>query len=716
VKSHTMAMKLVILALLLPVLHATEHRTNPIRKVVTMLQSMQKKVSAEGEKDKELYEKFMCYCKTSGSDLEASIAASEKKIEELGADIPAAESKKAALEEEVKQAQADREAAKKAMAEATAIREKEAAAYAASSTDLKMNIAAIAKAVAALEKGMAGSFLQTNNAQVLRKLISSNMNMMEEDRQDVMAFLDQGEGYAPQAGQVTGILKQMGDEMAASLKGEIEAEEKAIKEYEELMAAKKAEVNALTKAIEEKLGRIGELAVSIAEMKNDLGDSTESLAEDKKFLADLQAGCATKSKEYEVVVATRTEELSALADTIKVLNDDDALELFKKTLPTPSLLQLTGSSSEMRTRALSLIELASQAGNRRPQIDFIALALKGQKIGFEKVITMIDDMVATLKKEQTDDENKKEYCAVEFDTSDDKKKSLEKTIKDEEAAIADVTEAIATLKDEIAALTASIAALDKAVAEATEQRKAEHAAYEETMATDTAAKEVLKFAENRLNKFYNPKLYVAPPKRELSAEDSIVAGMGGTLAPTAPPAGIAGTGITVFAQLAARNADDKVAPPPPPETFGPYTKKTEGSAGVMAMMDLLLKDLEKEMTEATTTEKDAQADYEKMMSDSAEKRATDSKSLADKKSALADAEADLEAHKGAKGSAEKELSATMSYIASLHAECDWLLKYFDVRKAARDSEIDALGKAKAVLSGADYSLVQTHSHSFLGRA
>merc|ERR1719188_2030350 len=123
----------------------------------------------------------------------------------------------------------------------------------------------------------------------------------------------------------------------------------------------------------------------------------------------------------------------------------------KKTLPTPSLLQLTGSASEMRTRALSLIELASKSGNGRPQIDFIAMALKGKKIGFEKVISMIDDMVATLKKEQSDDDNKKEYCAVEFDTSDDKKKSLEKTIKDEEAAIADVKESIATLTEEIAA-------------------------------------------------------------------------------------------------------------------------------------------------------------------------------------------------------------------------------------------------------------------------
>jgi predicted nucleic acid-binding Zn-ribbon protein len=204
-----------------------------------MLQSMQKKVMAEGAKEKDLYEKFMCYCKTSGNDLSTSIAAAEKKIGELGTDIPEAEAKKAALEEEVKQAQADRESAKKAMAEATSIREKEATAFSVSSTDLKTNIAAIKKAVAALEKGMAGSFLQTQGAQVLKRLVS-NTDMMEEDRQEVMAFLSQGAGYAPAGGQVTGILKTMGDEMEASLKAETDAETKAIKEYEELMAAKKS--------------------------------------------------------------------------------------------------------------------------------------------------------------------------------------------------------------------------------------------------------------------------------------------------------------------------------------------------------------------------------------------------------------------------------------------------------------------------------------------
>merc|ERR1719378_578791 len=135
--------------------------------------------------------------------------------------------------------------------------------------------------------------------------------------------------------------------------------------------------------------------------------------------------------------------------------------------------------------------------------------------------------------------------------------------------------------------------------------------------------------------------------------------------------------------------------------------------GVMAMMDLLIADLDKEMTEAETEEKDAQEDYEQSMKDSAEKRTKDSKLLGEKESTKADLEADLETHTEDKASTTKELMATMQYIQSLHNECDWLLQYFTVRAEARASEVDALGKAKAVLSGADYSLVQVKSHKFL---
>merc|ERR1712014_267006 len=141
------------------------------------------------------------------------------------------------------------------------------------------------------------------------------------------------------------------------------------------------------------------------------------------------------------------------------------------------------------------------------------------------------------------------------------------TVSDLGKKIADLEETIATLASEIEALEDGIKALDKQVAEATEERKTEHAENVETLANDNAAKEIIGIAKNRLNKFYNPKLYVAPPKRELSEEDRITVNMGGTLAPTAAPGGIAGTGVE--AMLVQRSG---VAPPPPPETFGAYTK------------------------------------------------------------------------------------------------------------------------------------------------
>jgi len=442
-------------------------------------------------------------------------------------------------------------------------------------------------------------------------------------------------------------------------------------------------------------------------MKNDLGDTAASFIEDKKFLADMEANCAKKTSEWETIVKTRNEELLALADTIKVLNDDDTLELFKKTLPgASSFVQMDVSSSTSKARALSTIRAAHS-----PRLDFIALAIQGKKIGFEKVIKMIDEMSATLKTEQQDDDHKKEYCAAQFDKADDKKKGLERSVSDLETSISDAKDGIATLQDEIKALGKSIKALDKAVADATEQRKEENEDFTELMASDSAAKEILGFAKNRLNKFYNPSLYKAPPKRELSDEDRATLAAGGTLAPTAAPGGIAGTGVTV---LAAVSQHGVAKPAPPPEAPGAYKKKSGESGGVIAMIDLIVKDLDKEMTVAKAEEKDAQGDYEQMMKDSAEKRAGDSKALGNKEGALANTQAALESDTDGKASASKELGATVQYIQSLHNECDWLLQYFDVRREARTSEIDALGKAKAVLSGADFSLVQTKTQRLRG--
>merc|ERR1719506_2162142 len=214
---------------------------------------------------------------------------------------------------------------------------------------------------------------------------------------------------------------------------------------------------------------------------------------------------------------------------------------------------------------MSVLKAAHHSAD--PRIDFVQMALHGGKMGFDKIITMIDELVVTLKAEQQADDDKKAYCLAEFDKSEDKAKELKLDISDLDKALEDGKESIETLTSEIAALTDGIKKLDKSVAAATETRKQEHDEFVETLAANSAAKDILGFAKNRLNKFYNPKMYKAPPKRELSEEERITVNNGGTLAPTAAPGGIAGTGIGLA----------QVAPPPPPEANLAYKKSGEES-------------------------------------------------------------------------------------------------------------------------------------------
>jgi len=653
---------------------------NPIRRIVSMLQGLTKKIEAESSKEQELYDKYMCYCKSAGGTLQGSIDAATNKVPQVESSLKEATSSKAQLEQEVKDHQAARAEAKSSMAKATAIREKEAAEFAKEKSESDTNIAALGKAISAIEKGMTG-FLQTSTAQMLQRLAMAS-DLSNFDRQMVMDFLSgkSSEGYVPASGQITGILKQMEDTMVKDRDALVSSENSGISSYDELMAAKGKEVAANTKAIESKSRRVGQLGVEIAEMKIDLDDTQAALAEDSKFLKDMDSTCAAKTAEWAKITKARGEELVAIGETIKILNDDDALEIFKKTLPaSSSFVQTVSNSINLKRKALSIVQDARnprQVVNRVP-LDLISVALAGKKVNFDKVIKLIDNMVAILGQEQADDDSKKEYCERQFDASDDKKKGLQQDVKDLEATIADSTESIATLTDEIKALSKGIKDLDGEVAESTETRKEEHEEFTELMSSDAAAKDLLALAKNRLNKYYNPKQYNAPAKE------------------------------AALVQVFEHRTLKKEAPPPPPESFKAYSAKSDESGGIINMLDTLVADLDKEMTEAETAEKEAQKEYEAFMSDAAEKRADDSKSVTDKEGYKAGAETELETAKEGKNAKVNELMATEQYISGLHAECDWLMTNFAVRKEARAGEIEALKNAKAVLGGADFSLVQT---------
>merc|ERR1719399_1798048 len=182
----------------------------------------------------------------------------------------------------------------------------------------------------------------------------------------------------------------MMDEFIAAEKTGGDGEAKAIINYKLMLKAQLKQLDALNQLIEAKLTRIGEVSVKIQMYKHDLEDAEAALDDNSKFYADLKRDCSKKTAEYEERCKMRSMELAALADTIKVLNDDDALDLFKKTLPSASLLQVEVRLSELRRRTLAKLRTLRSA---RPQLDLIALALSGKKIGFGEIIRMIDEMV-----------------------------------------------------------------------------------------------------------------------------------------------------------------------------------------------------------------------------------------------------------------------------------------------------------------------------------
>jgi len=680
----------VLLSLFLGSAAAAEAGANPIRKVVTLMQNMQKEIEAEGAKEKELFDKFMCYCSGGTDSLKKAIADSTAEAEELTAKLKSEEAEKAQIAQDLIAHKADREGAKSDIEEATVLREKEAAAFAAEKADSETNIAAMAKAIPALEKGMGGAaLLQMPNGNRLKKLVESYPNVDSSDRREAIAFLEDSSESTGASDQIVGILKAMKDDMEAELKEAIADEEKAIAGFGDLKASKEKEIEMATEAIETKMGRAGELAVSVVQSKDALEDANEEAADTTKFLATLEKDCATKEAEIAERAKMRAMEVSAISEAIGILNDDDALDVFKKSMPS-SLMQTVGflqkaDAKATRTSKAQAI-LAGVAGKAKDVRVNLLLYTLGSKLkmkstgGFDDVIKMIDDMVVLLGKQQTEDEKQKAYCEDEFDKAADEEAASKTKLGQTDAKLAELTDTIGTLMEEISALGSSIEALDKSVADATEQRKEEHAAYVAQMQMNEAAVGLVEKAKNRMQKFYNPTLYKAPPKTEMTMEEKIIK---------------AGT----FAQVHMH-----VAPPPAPEMPSGPVQKSGKSAGVISMMDTIISDLGSDMKDMEYEEKTAQKDYAELMADSQETRAGDSKALTGKTATKAETESVLMTTKEVRSATATDLKQVATVIADLHAACDFIMQNFDLRKEARTSEIEGLKNAKAVLSGASFSL------------
>merc|ERR550514_2128487 len=367
------------------------------------------------------------------------------------------------------------------------------------------------------------------------KIVENNGNMDEQNRRDVMAFFQQGGDYAPASGQIVGILKGMKDDMEAELKEAIATEEKAIAGFGELKASKEKEIEMATEAIETKTGRSGEVAVSAVQTKDSLEDTKEELADTQKFLNQLSTECATKEKEWAETCKIRSEEVKAISEAISILNDDDALDVFKKARPSSfvqqelGFLQKSSNLASKAKKAQALLSIAAHKANSA-QLNALLFTLnsklklhaKGKAKGLESVIKMIDDMVVLLGKDQSDDDKSKTFCQDELEKSADEQKAATEKKAQVEAEIAEATDAVEQLAEEIATLQQEIKDLDKSVAQATEQRKEEHEDFNQSQQLNEAASQLIEKAKNRLQKFYNPTLYKAAPKTERDMEQKII--------------------------------------------------------------------------------------------------------------------------------------------------------------------------------------------------
>lgn len=672
-------MKRFVLASLM--FSGVEAKPNPIRRVVTLLQEMSAEISAEMEKEKKMYEKFQCYCKKNSGSLDSKTKEAAALIKKTKAEVEGLTGQKKQLTEEIKSHKAERAQAEKDLKAATKKRSEEKAKYDEATKEQRKTLADLDKAIAALEKGLGKSFLQTGAAKYLQtlsesSLINSNLDMSEQ--QTLASFLQSGTGSS---GEIVGILKMIKENIDGELGGVVKAEEAAVKAFTTMKASLEELIKTSGASIEKKQETAGQVAVKIVEGKNTISTTEKQLGDDMKTAAQLKEACSNNVGEFDERQKDAAAEVEAIGQAIGILNNDDALDLFKKTdtkaFTQLSLIQLSNKRSPVVQTMKALEESSNKAVALIAFSAKQALSSKTGKVDFSKVIKMIDDMAVLLKQEGEDDLKSRDSCNQSFNDSEADKKEVEHAIKGLNAEIEDAAAIIEAKSTAIEKAANEIAAAKEAMAEATKQRQAENADFVTAVELNKEAVELIMKAKDKMNAFYNPDLV----RKETNA-------------------------VEETSEEAAERVSSSLAqlPDGAPEMWEAGPRKTKGqkSGGVLALMDTIANDLNKDTAAMEHTEQTAQSDYEKLSQDLASQVAESSKAKNEATATKAETESQkqtLESTLEMKSEEEADIHQT---IADLHAKCDFILKAFEERKAARENEIAGLQKAKAVLSGAKF--------------
>merc|ERR1719190_145660 len=314
-------------------------------------------------------------------------------------------------------------------------------------------------------------------------------------------------------------------------------------------------------------------------------------------------------------------------------------------------------NSQRRSQASKLLS-AVAAKVHSPRL--ATLAVRVRLDAFTRVKKAIDDMVSQLLKEKEDEIKHKDFCVEEFNTNELQSEKKERAKQDLTAKIEDLEMTIDQLTEAIDALKAEIAEMQVQLKRAGEDREKENKEFQMTVADQRATQKLLTAALNILKGFYAKKAKAA------------------ALLQTGQPAG-----------------------PPPPPGFEAY-KKNAAAGGVMGMIQQIINDAKNMEAEAIRSEEDAQKAYEDFVKDTNNSIEAKSRDIVNKKEAKAKAEDEKVEAEKAKRAVLLELEQLSNYNAELHEICDFVMKNFDLRQAARDEEVEALRQAKAILSGAKF--------------
>jgi len=654
---------------------ATAAKNRPVTKVVTLLKDMLKQLQKEAEEDEDIYDKLACWCTTNDKAKTKAVKDAEEKIDALETKIAELTALSAKLTEEIEGLEKDIEGYQAALDKATAIRKKELAEFQAEEKDMLEAIGALKAAIEVLSKHHT-SFLQMPQPHLVRVAATLQREMQKHaslldgllthsQRRLVLSFVEAPgdyfdatptfkQSYAPQSGQIFGVLQQMLETFETNLAAAQKEEKEAQQAYEELKASLEAQIAAAQELKDKKEAELVDTDEKNAAAKVDLEDTKAKLAADAKYLMMLKEKCSLTDKEWEERQKTRQLEMEAVSKALAVLTADDAHDTFTRTF-NPSLIQKESASHRlMRSHAA---ELLKKVAKRVQSPRLAALATRVQLDAFTKVKKAIDDMIAELQKQKEDEIKHKDFCVDELNKNqlETEKKTREKT--DLEAKIEDLKMTIDKLTKEIQALKDEIAEMQLQLKRAGEDREKENAEFQQTVADQRETAKLVSAALVVLQGFYGKAALV-----QLGQE----------------PAG-----------------------PPPPPGFKEY-KKNESSGGVMSLMEQIIQDAKSMEAEAIKDEEDATKAYAEFVTGTNASIEEASKSIVAKSQEKAQAEADLVEAEEELASVEAELEGLAKYKDQLHVSCDFVLKNFEIRQTARDEEIEALKQAKAILSGAKF--------------